>query len=261
MQHCFLSCLGNRAISGGRVGHRNRKSQKSLRFRCAKAQEPSKNYSDELFFWCGFGRCGFCYSDEKSPSKNVLRNTSKNPSKMRTLPGVACSWRAHPRSNPIYCESSRHLQESPGPHSQKSLKKGSFGVSAEKSCKNQKMSKTYPKTVALLGLFRGLFGDFSRERRLNPNIFFSNFSGAAGISRQNPGISRQKSLIPWVSRDIPNFLAPTPSRGRPPPHQKISGLKSLGLGSFFVPDFLQTTKKTLSETFLRFWAWSARRLL
>ena len=68
---------------------------------------------------------------------------------------------------------------------------------------------------------------------MNPNIFFSNFSGA---SRQNPGISRHKSLIPWVSRDIPNFLAPAPSRGRPPPHQKISGLKSLGLGSFFVPE-------------------------
>ena len=31
-----FSCLGNRAISGGRDGHRNRKSQKSLRFRCAK---------------------------------------------------------------------------------------------------------------------------------------------------------------------------------------------------------------------------------
>ena len=31
-----LSCLGNRAISGLRDGHRNRKSQKSLRFRCAK---------------------------------------------------------------------------------------------------------------------------------------------------------------------------------------------------------------------------------
>ena len=74
-----------------------------------------------------------------------------------------------------------------------------------------------------------------RGRELNPNIFFSNFSGASGISRQNPGISRQKSLIPWVSRDIPNFLAPTPSRARPPPHRKISGPKSLGLGSFFVP--------------------------
>ena len=31
-----VSCLGNRAISGVRNGHRNRKSQKSLRFRCAK---------------------------------------------------------------------------------------------------------------------------------------------------------------------------------------------------------------------------------
>ena len=79
---------------------------------------------------------------------------------------------------------------------------------------------------------------WTRGQKLNPNIFFSNFSGASEISWQNPGISRQKSLIPWVSRDIPNFLAPTPSRGRPPPHQKISGLKSFGLGSFFVPDGL-----------------------
>ena len=34
--HCIIavSCLGNRAISGVCDGHRNRKSQKSLRFRC-----------------------------------------------------------------------------------------------------------------------------------------------------------------------------------------------------------------------------------
>ena len=32
-----FSCFGNRAISGARDGHRNRKSQKSLRFRCAKS--------------------------------------------------------------------------------------------------------------------------------------------------------------------------------------------------------------------------------
>ena len=31
-----VSCLGNRAISGVRDGHRDRKSQQSLRFRCAK---------------------------------------------------------------------------------------------------------------------------------------------------------------------------------------------------------------------------------
>ena len=74
------------------------------------------------------------------------------------------------------------------------------------------------------------------ERKLNPKLFFSNFSGTAGISQQNPGISRQKSLISLVSRGIPNFLAPTPSCGRPLPHWKISGLKSLGLGSFFVPE-------------------------
>ena len=37
---------------------------------------------------------------------------------------------------------------------------------------------------------------------------------------------------------MPNFLAPpTPSHGRPPPHPKISGPKSLDLGSFFFPEF------------------------
>ena len=76
----------------------------------------------------------------------------------------------------------------------------------------------------------------SRERKLNTNFFFSNFSGTSGISRQIPGISRQKSLISLVSRDISNFSAPTPSCGRPPPHPKKSGPKSLGLGSFFVPE-------------------------
>ena len=65
------------------------------------------------------------------------------------------------------------------------------------------------------------------ERRTQ-TFLFSNFSGTSGICRQNPGISSQNV----VSRDIPNFSAPTPSRGRPPPHPKISGPKSLGLGSF-----------------------------
>ena len=32
-------------------------------------------------------------------------------------------------------------------------------------------------------------------RELNTNLFFSNFSGAPGISQQNPRISRQKSLV------------------------------------------------------------------
>ena len=38
-----LSCLRNRAISGVRDGHRNRKSQKSLRFRCAKKDNNAWN--------------------------------------------------------------------------------------------------------------------------------------------------------------------------------------------------------------------------
>ena len=64
--------------------------------------------------------------------------------------------------------------------------------------------------------------------KIEHNFFFSNFSGTAGISRQNPGISRQKSLVSLVSRDIPNFSAPTPSRGRPPAHPKTSGPRPSG---------------------------------
>ena len=73
-----------------------------------------------------------------------------------------------------------------------------------------------------------------KGRELNATFFSQTFR----ISRQNPGISRQKSLISLVSRGMPNFLAPTPSRGRPPPHRKISGLKSLGLCFFFVREIL-----------------------
>ena len=52
--------------------------------------------------------------------------------------------------------------------------------------------------------------------------------------------------FPWVSRDKPSFLAPTLSHGRPPPHQKISGLKSLGLGSFFVPALFTARTRVLT---------------
>ena len=41
-----FSCFGNRAISGLRDGHRNRKSQKSLRFRCPKP----KSLPQTLFY-------------------------------------------------------------------------------------------------------------------------------------------------------------------------------------------------------------------
>ena len=62
-----------------------------------------------------------------------------------------------------------------------------------------------------------------------------------GISQQNPGTSRQKVCVcvfPWPSRDPPNFSATTPSRGRPPPHQKMTGHKILCLCSCFWPDCL-----------------------
>ena len=52
--------------------------------------------------------------------------------------------------------------------------------------------------------------------------------GNAGTSQRNPGISRKKVWFPWVSKDIPNFLAP--------PHPKISRPESLALGSNFFPD-------------------------
>ena len=68
-----------------------------------------------------------------------------------------------------------------------------------------------------------------RGPNVEHNFIILKLSGTLGTSR----ISCQKVLFPRVSQDIPNFLAPTPSRRRPPPHPKISGPKTLGLGSFF----------------------------
>ena len=53
----------------------------------------------------------------------------------------------------------------------------------------------------------------------------------SGISPQNPGISHQKSLIFLVSRDIPNFLAPT--RGRPPTPPENIRTQKFGFVLFF----------------------------
>ena len=66
-------------------------------------------------------------------------------------------------------------------------------------------------------------------------FLFSNFLGASGISRQNPGISRQKSLVSLVSRDIPNFSAPTPSRGKPPPPPEDIRTKKFGSRFLLLP--------------------------
>ena len=45
--------------------------------------------------------------------------------------------------------------------------------------------------------------------------------------------SHRKVCFLWVSKDIPNLLAPTSSHERPPLHRKISRPKSLDLGSLF----------------------------
>ena len=91
-----------------------------------------------------------------------------------------------------------------------------------------------------------------RGKKLN-TIVFSNFVRTPGHPNQNPGISRQNVWFSWASRDIPSIVAPTHSRGRSPPHRKISGPKSLGLCSFFLPDksptthMFETARKRLSD--------------
>ena len=47
-------------------------------------------------------------------------------------------------------------------------------------------------------------------------FFPQTFRAPPEYPRQNPGISRQKVCFPWVSRDMPNLVAPTPSCGRSP---------------------------------------------
>ena len=118
--------------------------------------------------------------------------------------------------------------------------------------KSREKHWTLKQVNSVCAPFSCIFGQnrhYVGAKNWTQTLFFSNFSGTAGISQQNPGISRQKSLISLVSRDIPNFLAPAPSCGRPLPHWKISGLKSLGLGSFSVADFAaraRTGKRILS---------------
>ena len=55
-------------------------------------------------------------------------------------------------------------------------------------------------------------------------IFFSNFSARPRTSQPRSWDIPPKSLFSLDLRDIPNFLAPTPSHGRPLPHRKISRL-------------------------------------
>ena len=76
-----VSCFGNRAISGVRDGHRNRKSQKSLRFRCAKLLISCQCLGfpmilwralwwQELGCWVGLHKC--CVEGSKKASNPTI---------------------------------------------------------------------------------------------------------------------------------------------------------------------------------------------
>ena len=67
---------------------------------------------------------------------------------------------------------------------------------------------------------------------MNTNLFFSFFFGhSRDILAKSRDIPPKSLVSLCFSRDIPNFLAPTHACGRPPPHRKVSGPKSLGLAS------------------------------
>ena len=77
-------------------------------------------------------------------------------------------------------------------------------------------------------------------------IFLSLFS--PDIPAKIPGYPAKKFGFPV--KDIPNFLAPTPSHGKPLPHPKMSGPRSLGLGSIFFPDSKSSkNNKNIQRTF------------
>ena len=78
---------------------------------------------------------------------------------------------------------------------------------------------------------------YSRGRELNTNIFFSNFSGAPGISRQNPGISRQKVWYPWVSKESEGhteLFGPHPFTWKTPTPAEDIRTKKFGFGFLFL---------------------------
>ena len=60
-------------------------------------------------------------------------------------------------------------------------------------------------------------GERSRGQKLNTIFVFQTFRAPPGYPSKNPGIYHQKVWFHWVTRDKPNFLAPTPWRADPHP--------------------------------------------
>ena len=79
----------------------------------------------------------------------------------------------------------------------------------------------------------------SRGRELNTNLFFSNFSGASGLSWQNFGISRQINLISLgFDRHIELFAPPLFTWKTPTPPEDIR-TKKFGFGFVVLPEDYQ----------------------
>ena len=74
-----------------------------------------------------------------------------------------------------------------------------------------------------------------RERKLNTNFFFSNFSGNSEISRQNPGISRPKSLISLGFEGRIELFGPHPFTWKTPTPPENIWTQKFGLGFLFLP--------------------------
>ena len=73
-------------------------------------------------------------------------------------------------------------------------------------------------------------------------MYFSAFFRAPpGYPSQSPGASLQRVCFPGFRGTYRTFWPPTPSRGRPPPHRKLSGPKSLSLCSFLLPEDLHSS--------------------
>ena len=76
-----------------------------------------------------------------------------------------------------------------------------------------------------------------RERKLNTNFFSQTFRASPGYPGKIPGYPVKKFGFPGFEGHTELF-GPHPFTWKtPPPNRKYYGPKSLGLGSFFLPEF------------------------
>ena len=114
-----VACLGNRAISGVRDGHRNRKSQKSLRFRCAKAFWHYIYNFKAMFHVClGNGKLNttsFCTNSLNAP---------RNPAHPSKIPGTSQVPSLKPKANKLSSEGTNFWTPTPSRHKTPALPSG-----------------------------------------------------------------------------------------------------------------------------------------